>query len=58
MMFLRLADFTGSIECVVFPRVLYEFRSTITVDRCVAIKGKVSERNGDKSLIIDKVKGL
>ncbi len=49
MMFLRLADFTGSIECVVFPRVLFEYRSSIAVDRCVAIKGKISERNGDKS---------
>jgi DNA polymerase-3 subunit alpha len=58
MMFLRLADFTGSIECVVFPRVLFEYRSSIAVDKCVAIKGKVSDRNGEKTLIIDKVKGL
>jgi DNA polymerase-3 subunit alpha len=58
MMFLRLADFTGSIEAVVFPRVLLEYRSSIATDKCVAVKGKVSERNGEKSLIIDKVKGL
>ncbi|MDR3558274.1 MAG: OB-fold nucleic acid binding domain-containing protein, partial [Candidatus Pacebacteria bacterium] len=58
MMFLRLADFTGSIECVVFPRVLFEFRSSIVLDRCLAVKGKISERNGEKSMIIDKVKGL
>jgi len=58
MMFLRLADFTGAIECVVFPRVLLEYRPHIATDRCLAVKGKVSERNGEKSLIIDKVKGL
>jgi DNA polymerase-3 subunit alpha len=58
MMFLRLADFTGSIECVVFPRVLFEYRSSIATDKCVAVKGKVSDRNGEKTLIIDKVKGL
>ena len=58
MMFLRMADFTGSIECVVFPRVLFEYRNSIAVDKCVAIKGKISERNGEKSLIIDKVKEL
>jgi DNA polymerase-3 subunit alpha len=58
MMFLRMADFTGSIECVVFPRVLLEYRSSIVTDKCVAVKGKVSERNGEKTLIIDKVKGL
>ena len=57
-MFLRLADFTGSIECVVFPRVLIEYRSSIATDKCVAVKGKVSDRNGEKTLIIDKVKGL
>ena len=58
MMFLRLADFTGTIECVVFPRVLIEYRSSIATDKCVAVKGKVSDRNGEKTLIIDKVKGL
>ncbi|MDE2188470.1 MAG: DNA polymerase III subunit alpha [Patescibacteria group bacterium] len=58
MAFVRLADFTGTIEAVVFPRTLFENRALITTDRCVAVKGKISDRNGEKSLIIDKVNGL
>jgi DNA polymerase-3 subunit alpha len=58
MLFIKIADFTGSIEAVVFPRVLTEFRTAFTPDACIAIKAKVSERNGEKSLLIDRAKKL
>lgn len=58
MLFIKLADFSGSIEAVVFPRTLVEFKSSFTKDACVAIKGKVSERKGEKSIIVEKVKRL
>jgi DNA polymerase III subunit alpha len=58
MAFVKVADFTGELETVVFPRVLVEFRSAFTPDKCLAIKGKISERNGQKSMIVDKVKVL
>jgi DNA polymerase-3 subunit alpha len=58
MAFVRIADFTGTIEAVVFPRTLVEFRSAFTPDKCVAVKGKISERNGEKSMIIERVKIL
>lgn len=58
MAFIKLTDFTGTMEAVVFPRTLLEFRSAFVVDKCLAVKGKISERNGQKSMIIDRVKVL
>ncbi|HEY4511858.1 MAG TPA: DNA polymerase III subunit alpha [Candidatus Paceibacterota bacterium] len=58
MMFLKLADFTGSIEAVIFPRVYIEFKSMLVVENCIALKGKFSERNGTPSLIAEKIKQL
>jgi DNA polymerase III subunit alpha len=58
MAFIKVADFSGSLETVVFPRTLIEFKSAFTLDRCLAIKGKMSERNGQKSMIVERVKVL
>lgn len=58
MAFVKVADFTGELETVVFPKILVEFRSAFVPDKCLALKGKISERNGTKSLIVDKVKVL
>ncbi len=58
MAFLRIADFTGSIEVVVFPRTLTEFKDLLGADKLVAIKGKFSRRNDAPSLIAEKVKSL
>lgn len=58
MMFLTLVDLTDSIECVVFSKTYEKFKELFTVDACIAIKGKVSERNGELSVLVDKVKRL
>jgi len=58
MAFLKLADFSGTLEAVVFPRTLMEFRTAFTPDKCLAVKGKISERNGQKSMIVERVKVL
>lgn len=58
MMFVRLADLTGTIEVVVFPRVFEEFKKLLVAEKCVAIKGKISNRNDEISLIAEKVKEL
>lgn len=58
MMFLKLADFTGSIEVVVFPKTYEQFKGVLKPEACVAIKAKTSSRNGTPSLIIDTVKVL
>lgn len=58
MAFLRLADFTGTVEAVVFPKVFKEFGDKLVVDAIVAVKGKVSERKEEKSVLVDAVKML
>ncbi len=58
MTFIRVEDFSGSIDVVVFPKVYEEFKSFIIPDNCIAIKGKVSKRNGETSMIADKIKSL
>jgi len=58
MAFVRLADLTDKIECVIFPKILEEFKSLIIQDKCIAVKGKVSIRNGEVSLLVEKIKEL
>ncbi len=56
MAFIKIADFTGSIEAVVFPTVFQEFIDILVAEKCIAISGKVSNRNGEKSIIIEDLK--
>lgn len=58
MAFMRLADLSGSVEAVAFPRTLKEFGTMLTPGQCVMLKGRISERKGEPSFVIDKVKLL
>ncbi len=58
MLFLKIADLSDSIEAVVFPRLLSNNGSVFGLDNCVVIKGKVSIRNGNPSIICEEAKKL
>lgn len=58
MAFLKVADFTDTVEVVVFPRTFLEAKPLIAADMCLAIKGKVSHRNGEISVIADALKKI
>ncbi len=58
MLFIKLTDLSDSLELVVFPRVLAEFASVFEPDTCIAVKGKISIRNDEKTLIAEKAKKL
>ena len=58
MVFMKLSDFSGTIEVAIFPRVLNEFKQFVQTDSCIAIKGKVSKRKGETSFIAEKIKAL
>ncbi|HWP61246.1 MAG TPA: DNA polymerase III subunit alpha [Candidatus Paceibacterota bacterium] len=58
MVFLKLADLSGEIEVVAFPRVLKEFAPILAAGSCVMLKGRVSERNGEASFVAEKAKAL
>ena len=58
MAFLRLSDFSGTIDAVAFAKVYETNKDILLADSVVAIKGKVTERNGEKSIAIDIVKKI
>ncbi|OHB20189.1 MAG: hypothetical protein A2854_00990, partial [Parcubacteria group bacterium RIFCSPHIGHO2_01_FULL_56_18] len=58
MAFLKVADFSGDIEVVAFPRILKENESVLSVGSCVMLRGRISDRNGTPSFVAEKVKSL
>jgi DNA polymerase-3 subunit alpha len=58
MAFVKLTDFDGTIEAAVFPRVYSEYKDIIKRESVIALKGRLSNRNGELSLIADKLKAL
>ena len=58
MAFCKLTDFTGSIETVAFPDTYEQFKDLLVPDKCVALKGTISHRNGTVSIILDRAKLL
>jgi DNA polymerase-3 subunit alpha len=58
MAFVKVADFTGAIEVVFFPRTYTECKEQIVLDRCIAVKGRFSRRNDSPSVVAENVKAL
>ncbi len=58
MAFVKVFDDTGSIETIVFPKIFNEHRSILVNNQVIIFKGKISERNGELNVIIDKIKKL
>ena len=58
MAFLKIADLTDSIEAVAFPSLFKDSIEILVPEKCIALSGKVSLRNGEKSLIIEAVKEI
>ena len=53
MSFIKLEDFTHSIEVVVFPRVFYEYINMLAVDEALVIQGRVSKSENEVKLLAD-----
>ncbi|KKR39289.1 MAG: polymerase III, alpha subunit protein [Parcubacteria group bacterium GW2011_GWF2_40_10] len=58
MLFMKLSDYSDSIENVIFPKILDKYGEIIREGNCVAVKGRVSLRNGDSSIIVEELKEL
>jgi len=58
MAFVKVSDHTGVMETVIFPDLYKESRAFLTGDNLVVVRGKISIRNGEKSIIVDKLKEL
>lgn len=58
MAFLTLSDFTDNIEAVVFSKLFETMKDILIKDNIIALKGKVTLRNGEKSIAIETVKKI
>ncbi|MBI5798604.1 MAG: DNA polymerase III subunit alpha [Candidatus Yonathbacteria bacterium] len=59
MAFVKLTDATDTIELVLFPEAFFTHKEFFeTPDKCIKVKGKISERNGEKTMIVERVKEL
>lgn len=58
MAFITIEDFTGNIEAVIFPKLYQTSIDLINPEKCVAISGKVTVRNGEKSIMIEAIKEI
>ncbi len=58
MAFLKIADLTGSMEAVSFPKTYVRSKNIIIPDKLVILKGKLSDRNGEASILIDSVTAI
>ncbi len=58
MAFIKITDYGGTIEAAIFPRIFQEFKSIIKPETVIALKGRLSSRNGELSLVADKLKAL
>ena len=58
MAFVKVSDFSDSMEVVVFPKVFDEYRDLLEANKCVILQGKISSRNGEKGFLVNTVKEL
>jgi len=58
MALIKLRDYRGTIEVVVFPETYKKYKSLIIIDTPLVVRGKVSTRNGEKTLAVDEVRTL
>ncbi|MBQ7292188.1 MAG: DNA polymerase III subunit alpha, partial [Clostridia bacterium] len=52
MAFVTLEDTTGSIECIVFPKVYEKISHVLRLDNCVTFNGNVSSRDEDVKIMV------
>jgi DNA polymerase-3 subunit alpha len=58
MAFIKLSDYSGSIEAVIFSKLYETTKDLIIKDTIIALTGKVTVRNNEKSLMIESFKKI
>ncbi|USN88084.1 MAG: DNA polymerase III subunit alpha [Candidatus Nomurabacteria bacterium] len=58
MAFVTLENQTDQIEMVVFPKTYTDLKEILIAGSCIAIKGKLTIRNDEPSIAVDKAKLL
>ena len=58
MAFIKISDHSGSIDAVIFSKLYETMREILVKDIIIALQGKVTERNGEKSIMIESFKKI
>lgn len=58
MAFVKIFDFTDQIEAVAFTEIYEKYKNLLVPDKIIAVRGKISHRNGEPSIIIEGMKEL
>ncbi len=58
MAFVRISDYSDSMEVVVFSKPFEQFKSILIPGTCIALKGKLSIRNNEPSILVESMKKL
>lgn len=58
MAFVKISDMTGTLEVVFFPKAFEEAKTLLVPGTCIGVKGKISSRNGELSMLADRAKAL
>ena len=58
MAFVMLGDGTDTIELVAFPETYRANHDVFTVGSCIALTGKLSMRNEEPTIVVERIKNL
>ncbi|HEX3099637.1 MAG TPA: DNA polymerase III subunit alpha [Patescibacteria group bacterium] len=58
MAFFTLQDLTGTTEVLVFPKVMLQALPFLDLDRIVQVKGRVSDKDGERKIIAEEIKDI
>ena len=58
MVFLSLEDQSGTIEAIIFPKILERSRGLIEEEKIIQLSGRLSDKAGEFKLIVDEIKEL
>ncbi len=58
MSFITFYDETGSLEAIIFPKLYAKLGTTIQLNQAIIVKGKISEKEDQLSMIVDNAMKL
>ncbi len=58
MAFVKISDFSGSLELVVFPKIWKDLKDTLETNETYAFKGKLERKEDDYNFLLDKAKKI
>jgi DNA polymerase-3 subunit alpha len=58
MALLKVRDYSNGLEIPLFPESYAKYKNDLIIDKPLVINGKISSRNGEKTLLVNSIKPL